>query len=69
MEVFIMQNGSSLFTTRTLNRAAMLIAMSVVLKAFLSIEGLFFRFTLFSAKVSTSSVLKLFFKFWIVIIV
>lgn len=43
-----MQNGSSIFTTRTLNRAAMLIAMSVVLKAFLSIEGGFFRFTLFS---------------------
>lgn len=43
-----MQNGSGLFSTRTLNRAAMLIAMSVVLKAFLSIEGGFFRFTLFS---------------------
>ncbi|KFZ26699.1 MAG: Folate transporter FolT [Candidatus Izimaplasma bacterium HR2] len=43
-----MENGSSFFTTRTLNRAAMLIAMSVVLKAFLSIEGGFFRFTLFS---------------------
>ncbi len=43
-----MQNGSSYFTTRTLNRAAMLIAMSIVLKAFLSIEGGFFRFTLFS---------------------
>jgi len=43
-----MENSSSLFTTKTLNRAAMLIAMSVVLKAFLSIEGGFFRFTLFS---------------------
>lgn len=43
-----MQTGSSFFTTRTLNRAAMLIAMSIVLKAFLSIEGGFFRFTLFS---------------------
>ena len=43
-----MQNRGSIFTTKTLNRAAMLIAMSVVLKAFLSIEGGFFRFTLFS---------------------
>lgn len=43
-----MQNESGLFTTKTLNRAAMLIAMSVVLKAFLSLEGGFFRFSLFS---------------------
>jgi len=43
-----MQISNGLFTTKTLNRAAMLIAMSVVLKAFLSIEGGFFRFSLFS---------------------
>jgi len=43
-----MQKSSSIFTTKTLNRAAILISMSVVLKAFLSIEGGFFRFSLFS---------------------
>ena len=43
-----MQNSSSFLTTKILNRAAILIAMSVVLKVYLSVEGINFRFTLFS---------------------
>lgn len=36
-----------IFTTKTLNRAAILIAMSVVFKSFLSIEGGVFRISFF----------------------
>ncbi|MBN2605601.1 MAG: folate family ECF transporter S component [Bacilli bacterium] len=42
-----MKLQNSIFTTKTLNRAAILIAMSVVLKSFLSIEGGVFRVTFF----------------------
>lgn len=47
MEVFNLQNYSKLFTTKTLNRTAILIAMSVVLKVYLSIEGGTFRITFY----------------------
>jgi len=42
-----MQNYKSIFTVQTLNRTAILVAMSAVLKTFLSLESLEFRLTFY----------------------
>ena len=47
MEVFILQNYKSIFTVKTLNRTAILVSMSVVLKSFLSLDSPEFRLTFY----------------------